>query len=283
MALETSTIALGPSVLLNHVDADGTKWLVSQNGFQGWGSPASNIEVVGKPRERGAWAGDSFDSERVMSINGTITAQTPQLLNTAIDALKGAVTNEPFLMQVTESGQTRWVMARKMGETLTPKITNLIGTYSVQVVALDPRQFGVELTGSTSLPSFSGGLTVPFTVPFSINADLVSGQVNLINPGNETGPVLLRIDGPCHGPSVSHAGSGLALTFSSSLVLGSGEWLDVDMEAQTVLANGQASRNGFVTARGWSGFTPGLNSWSFTASSFDAGALLTVSATPAWK
>jgi hypothetical protein len=82
---------------------------------------------------------------------------------------------------------------------------------------------------------------------------------------------------------VTHAGSGKALVFSSSLVLGAGEWIDVDMEAQTVLANGQSSRAGYITSRGWSGFEPGHNTWSFTAIGYDAASKLTVSATPAWQ
>ena len=122
-----------------------------------------------------------------------------------------------------------------------------------------------------------------FTIPFSIEAVTVTGQVSLVNPGNETGPVRLRIDGPCRGPVVTHVSSGAQLVFSSSLVLGAGEWIDVDMEARTVLANGQASRAPWITSRGWAGFTPGENTWAFTAAAFDADARLTVVATPSWK
>jgi len=125
--------------------------------------------------------------------------------------------------------------------------------------------------------------TDALTIPFTIDAVTVTGQVSLVNPGNETGPVRLRIDGPCRGPVVTHVSSGTQLIFSSSLVLGAGEWIDVDMEARTVLANGQASRAPWITSRGWSGFTPGENTWAFTAAAFDAAARLTVVATPSWK
>ena len=125
----------------------------------------------------------------------------------------------------------------------------------------------------------AGGLTIPFT----IDAVTVTGQVSLTNPGNETGPVNLRISGPCRGPVVTHVSTGAQLVFSSSLVLGAGEWLEVDMEARSVLANGQATRAPWITSRGWSGFTPGLNTWTFTADAFDPAARLTVVATPAWK
>lgn len=279
----STIIELGSTVTLNSVDAFGTKWRIAANGFDGWGSADSDIDPVKKPRQHGAWAGDSFDTERILLINGTITALTPEILNDAIDTLLATVTNEPFLMQVTESGRTRWQYVRKQMGVRTPKINQLQAAYFIQIVALDPRKFSTPLVQSTALPSTSGGLTVPYTVPYAISAVTVSGQVNLVNPGNETGPVVLRIDGPSHGPSIVHRGSGLAMTFSSSLVLGLGEWLTIDMEKRTVMANDQASRSSYVTSRGWSGFEPGDNTWAFTASSFDAGALLTVTATPAHK
>lgn len=282
--LTNTTVDLGGSVTLNAVDADGTVWRLNQDGLTGWGTPASTITPVQKPRQAGAWAGDSFDTPRVVTAAGTIRAVTPALLNAAISRLEAAVTNADFTLTIAELGIPRWVTARKQGETLTPKVTNLIANYSIQVVAVDPRRFGTEMVGSTHLPMTSGGLTVPFTIPFTIDSTVVSGQVNLTNPSPATapvGPVRLRIDGPCTGPVVTHVSSGLSLTFAASLVLGAGEWLDIDMEKRTALANGTASRNGYITSRGWSGFDPGDNTWAFSAAAYDAGSLLTVTATPA--
>jgi hypothetical protein len=121
------------------------------------------------------------------------------------------------------------------------------------------------------------------TVAFSINATTVTGQVGLTNPGNESGPVVLRIDGPCVGPVVTHVSTGNALVFSSSLVLQSGEFLLIDMDARTALANGQSNRAGYITSRGWSAFDPGDNAWSFAAQQFNSQSRLTVSAVPAWR
>lgn len=263
-------------------DPSGAEWVLEE--FEGWeGAAGSTISIAQKPRGRGGWAGDAFERPRQMSIGGKVFAASYQAITDAETRLNSACTLQDALLVVDEGGLVRSCMVRRTDEPILRRLAPTVAIWSLQVVATDPAKFGAELSGSTALPSFSGGLTVPFTVPFTVDSVLVSGQVNLINPGNEVGPVRLRIDGPCHGPSISHAASGLALTFSSSLVLGAGEWLEVDMEARTVMANGQSSRSGYVTARGWSGFTPGLNSWSFTATSFDAGALLSVMATPAWK
>jgi phage-related protein len=82
---------------------------------------------------------------------------------------------------------------------------------------------------------------------------------------------------------IEHTSSGAQLIFSTSLALGAGEFLLIDMEKKTVLANGQASRNTFITSRGWSGFDPGPNTWSLNAASFNASARLTVMANPSWE
>src|SRR5659263_156395 len=174
-------------------------------------------------------------------------------------------------------------MARRSDVVLAAKQTDTIAKWSIQVVADDPRKFSTPITASTSLPSSSGGLTIPYTIPYSINAVQNSGQVSIFNPGNETGPVVMRLDGPCVGPVITHIGSGLRLTFAASATLGLGEFWDIDMEGQSVLAQGQATRAQFITSRQWSGLEPGNNTFAFTAASYSAGALLTVTGTPADK
>jgi len=280
----STTISLGGLLTLNSVDGNGVLWRVNPDGFTGWGEPASTLSPTQKPRQSGAWAGDAFNVFRTMTIAGTITAPSPSLLNSSIDNLLTAVTNAGFVLSVTENGFTRSTTVRKQGETLTPKITNLIAAFSIQVVAVDPRKLGTPLTGVTLLPASTGGLVLPITVPFAITSTIVSGQVTLTNPGNEEGPVKLRIDGPCTGPVITHSGAvGSSLVFSSSLSLGVGEWLTIDMDKRTALGNDQASRSSYITSRGWSQFDPGVNVWAFAASAFNAASQLTVTATPAWK
>lgn len=155
--------------------------------------------------------------------------------------------------------------------------------------ASDPAYYDVtNANGSPATASYiAAGSTSPgIIVPVSgltIDAVTVTGQVSLTNPGNDTGPLRLRIDGPCVGPIVTHVGTGDRLVFSSSLVLAAGEWLDVDMEKHQVYANGQSSRAGYITARGWFGFDPGPNTFAFTAAQYNAASQLTVAGTPAWR
>ena len=280
----TATPYITVGSLLLDQEAGGVRWTVKPNGgLVGWDGVASTIALTAKPRQDGSWAGNAFLAPRHVSITGRIVAPDEAALWDARDRLTQACGLAETTLTVTESGRSRWATVRREGDVIVTNVTATLADYSVQLVAADPRRFGTALSGSTALPATSGGLTVPFTAPFAVASTVVAGQVALTNPGNYNGPVSLRIDGPCTGPVITHVGSGLALTFSSSLVLGAGEWLDVDMEKRTALANGQSSRNGWITGRGWSQFEPGGNIWAFTAAGYDAGSLLTVTATPAWQ
>ena len=269
------------------IDDDGTMWRLT--GFEGWGSPDSTIEVQEKPRQRGAWSGDAFSQERYLTVTLFLRAQSAALLNQALEALSTAVDFAEQPMVVNEAGYSRTVYVRRKGGVIPGKVNSFIATPSFQVVANDPRKFGAPMVQATRLPASSGGIVVPsagLVIPSTglvIPASVASGDIEMNNPGNETGPVLLRIDGPCTGPQITHVGSGLTLTFASSLVLGAGEFLLIDMEKHTALANGQASRSKFITSRQWFGFESGANTFSFAAVGYDAGAQLTVTATPAWR
>jgi hypothetical protein len=287
-ALTTSTTQVtlastSSTVVFNNLDGTGVRWVLKS--FTGWGGVRPTIQVVQKPRQQGGWAGLSYGQPRYVTLGVTLYAPSAPALTAALDQVYAAADFNAATLTVAETGFTRSMTVRRSDEVVHTRRTNQIADVQIQMVAVDPRKLGSTLTQQTALPSTTGGLTVPFTVPFTITSTVVSGQINLTNPGNEAGPVVLRIDGPCTGPIITHTSSTTtqALVFSSNLSLGSGEFLLVDMDKRTALANGQSTRAGYITSRGWSAFDPGANSWAFTASTYNSGSLLTVTATPAWK
>jgi hypothetical protein len=276
--LAQRTATLG-AVEFNTVDSNGVAWVLE--AINGWsGGAGSTLQLTQKANANGAWRGPAYLPSLPLELTGNVVAPNAALAIAASDTLVAAVTLAPSQLTVTEYSTQRWMMVQRQDSPDITWLTDTAFSYSLQVVAADPRKLADALVDSTGLPSSSGGLTVPFTVPFSINSTVVSGRCVLTNPGNATGPVVLRIDGPVTGPIVTHVGSGATLAFASSMTLASGEWLIVDMENQQVLANGQVSRNGWVTQRGWSGFDPGGNTWQFAATS--GSGTLTVTANPAW-
>jgi hypothetical protein len=251
--------------------------------FEGWGSPAARLSMAAKPRSHGAWVGDSYLEARSISASGVIIAETATAARTAMDALIAACSLRDTTLSVNESGTTRSLTVRRSGAVLSEWLSPREVRWSIQMLAADPRKFGTTVSGSTLLGSTSGGLSWPVTFPIAFNSTVVSGQVHLVNEGNITGPLTLRIDGPVTGPYVTHVTSGITLTFATSVVLGAGEWLEVDLERRQVLANGQSSRNGYITSRGWFGFEPGDNTFTFGATSYDAASSLTVTGRPSWQ
>lgn len=266
---------------LNVLDQFGVLWqtLIPLGGWDG--SPSSSLTLTQKTRAAGAWTGPRNLTQRVITLGGMVTAPDADAAVAASERLAAAVMLDAAVLTVMRGSTVRSAIVYRQGEVGFEEMTDLIFGWSIDLVAPDPRKFAAAVSATTALPSGSGGFSVPFTVPFAINSNIVSGEVHLTNPGNATGAVVLRIDGPVVGPQITHVGTGLQLIFSSSLTLAAGEWLEVDTEAQTALANGQASRNNAITSRGWFGFESGPNTFAFAAVS--GSGLLTVSGTPAWQ
>lgn len=278
----------------------GTPKLITLGGFQfqdsvgvrfrgmrieGWdGRTGSSLQLTQKPRQPGAWRSRSPQpTPRTIVISGIVTTDTTDLMLNVIDDINQVCTDEESLLSVDQHGFVRWAMVSNQADVVTTQYPSpLTKGFSLQLVAAEPRKFGQAVTGSTFLPATTGGFTFPFTFPFTFNSTVISGRVALTNPGNTNGPVSLRIDGPVTGPIVTHVGTGAALVLASSLTVVAGNWIDIDMENHTVLENGQSSRAGWVTQRGWSAFEPGVNVWAFSAAAYNPASKLTVTATPAW-
>lgn len=286
-------ILTGVTVNRRHITLGNLDFALPRDGLritglklEGWDSSAgTTLTLTQKTRQHGAWRSSQPRLKaKTMVLSGMAQAADVPTIIAFIDELNAACSLEESRLLVEDPGvDPRYHLVSRQDDVLwAPTENQLIKRFSAQLVAADSRKHADDLTGSTGLPHASGGLTVPFTVPFAINSTVAAGQVALTNPGNVTGNVRLRITGPVAGPIVTHVNSGVQLVFSTSLVLGAGEWVDVDMEAQTVLAQGQASRSTYVLSRGWSGFEPGPNVWAFSAAAFDPAARLYVSASPSW-
>lgn len=279
-AIGASYLTIGGLTLTGQESA-GVMWITET--VTGLGAPGGTLSPVQKPRADGAWAGLSYGTPRTVTFAGYAAAPSPAQAVDAVGRLNAAVTLGATQLGIVQPGLNGFLMVNRDGEIHISWVSDTAFQWSVQVVALDPRILGTPLVGSTNLPSSTGGLTWPHAWPEKWTATTVSGTVTLTNPGSVAGPAILRIDGPVVGPQISHQGvTGSVITFSSSLVLGVGEWLTINQTTRQVLANDQSNRSQYITSRGWSAFDPGVNIWSFTAASYNSAALLTVTATPAW-
>lgn len=271
-------------LVLTATDEFGIDWV--QDTLEGWyGAPGSTIQTTPKVRAPGSWPGPRETGERTITIGGYSEAISPSLVVPAMDRFNSAISKDAFLLTVADTdGSVRSAIAYRNQQALDAVRVSDVGfEWSAQLLCTEPRRFGAALSEQTGLPSSSGGLTFPFTFPFDFDSVIESGLVVIENLGNAQGPVTLRIDGPVAAPRVTHVGTGAQIVFAADLVLGIGQWITVDMENQTALANGTATRAGFLTQAGWFGLEPGVNTFAFAADGDWPQAKLTVSATPAWQ
>lgn len=265
---------------LHQTEDNGVEWVLDD--IAGWGSPASTYTAQQRPRSHGAWSGEAWLRPRTLALSGHVYSPSPAALSDAVDRLNDAVSLDPVLLQVSEAGRVRSMLVRRSDDVLVHAVSDTAWAWSIQVTADDPRKYGTQVSVSTALPSASGGLTFPVTFPVTFTGVTVTGLVSIVNQGNLSAPVVVRFDGPVVGPKVVHVQTQKAWA-AAGAVLGAGEFWTVDMASRQVMAQGQSSRSGYVTERGWFELLPGPNDFAFSADTYNAGALMTVTAASAWK
>ncbi len=282
-ASDGQRIAFG-DVVLGMWDTNGVKWSVKE--FDGWdGSPGSTTQFTQRARDSGSTSSEGFFTTRYMTIKGLLYAPNLNALEDARDQMNAAVTLKPFQMVVSESNRVLNMMVKRQGEVIITPRSDQVAEYSILIAAKDPRKYGDLVSGSTLLPSSSGGRTYPATYPIIYTGVSNSGILRVRNEGKEQAPVWLRIDGPipAGGWSVTHVAKKKSLAFTTSLALATGEFVTVDMDRKEILAQGQSPRAGYITSRGWFSLDPGDNDIAFSATNYSATARLTVTTKPAWS
>lgn len=253
--------------------------------LDGWkGSPAASFDAVKRAAMPGSLANKGQLNARILAGMGQIIAPGPAALEDAEDLINAAISESPVRVEVTEaSGRRRWCMAQRQDEVLIRATSDRHAVFSWQMFAEDPLKYGDLLTGSTGLPTFSGGLSWPMSWPVQWTGVSNSGVVHIDNPGKVRSAVILRFESVA-GPRVLHVGSGRELALSSSYQVGAGSWLTMDGGDKSVRENDQASRSTFMVERGWFSLDPGPNDFLFSNTGpYDPAARMTVTAYPAWR
>jgi hypothetical protein len=156
------------------------------------------------------------------------------------------------------------------------------GYVNAAFVALDPLLYsGEENSMGLVLPTQSGGLVVPFTVPFTIDGVTIGNSAFIVNSGTATAALRFHIAGPVVEPRIAVFHDGVSTVLRFALTLTAGQWLDVDTRERTAYLNGTVSRRGQVYGD-WPLLESGESEISFDASTYDASAALTVFWRDAW-
>lgn len=106
----------------------------------------------------------------------------------------------------------------------------------------DPSIYSAEeFTSEIGLLHRIGGLSVPFGVPTGIHSVVADGEDTLTNAGTGYARLLHRIDGPATNPRITLITGATVETLNLDIVLGGGDWLDIDTGTKLVVLNGSVS------------------------------------------
>lgn len=275
---------------LDVVDDSGVTWMAT--GLSGWrGSPSTTLAVTQRPADHGGWASPSPKlTPRQLELDVLIAAPTTAAMTAAYEQLLTAVGIGAVTLSVIEDGVARQATVYRNGDVLPKDDAGLWATYSVPLIAPDPRRYGGLTTVQLKLPSSSGGLSWSVSWPISWPATVVSGDAALPAGGTIASSPLITIYGPTSGgtplttPLITITGAdGSVSTLTYADTVGVGDWVAIDCATRSVLYNGQATRRGLLqVVGGWPTVPPGGASATFRAATYDATSRAVVSYRPAW-
>jgi hypothetical protein len=249
------------TIELGAVDSNGTGWILQQ--VVGWdGAPAVG-QLIQRSADQGGWAASQFYGPRVLTLTITASAQSQYYRDIArmqmaqvipINDLAVFTYNEP----IPKFAQVRLNAGAQIAETY---MTTCDVTFSVPLVAPDPRKYGVtaQSNGMTLPTTIPSPLTLPAAPPFTLAATVPPGlgAMSCYNAGNyETRPIL-TISGPIPAPIITNMNTGQSISYSQ-LNLGPSDQLVLSTDARIGYLN-----NVFVPADVWSAWWvlwPGVTS-----------------------
>lgn len=275
------TITLG-TLPLDVVDDAGVTWATT--GLSGWrGSPSTTVQVTQRPADHGGWASATPRlTPRQLELTLYIQAPDTTSMDAAYEQLLAAAGTGPVTLQVSEGSLTRQATVYRNGEILPTDDGGYWATYSVPLVAPDPRKYAGVQSGSTALASGSGGLVLPAAMPLVLSYTGTGGTITAANPGTIATALTLTIAGPVQAPQVVTSypdGTISVLAYSQSLA--AGEVLTIDAGAHTATIGGTSVRR-YLTGP-WPLVPPASAVvLQFRAAVYSAPAVLTATWRPAW-
>jgi hypothetical protein len=130
------------------------------------------------------------------------------------------------------------------------------------------------------------GLNVAPAIGFDWPAAPVGGDTTVTVAGNQPCWWTAALYGPCTGPKLANDALGVDLIFADTLVLGSGEFVQVDPLARTAFKNGDPTQpvviNLDLANTSWWQLRPGSNLLRYHPTAAAAGSVAVVSYRPAW-
>jgi hypothetical protein len=217
--------AAGLDIEFGQVDGDGTAWLWQK--ITGWDSPpVQGAGVIPRSGDHGAYAAPQYYAARTLTLTCTASAQTQALRDAARAQLQQAVPVSDLCLLRYDEPVPKQCLVRRSGTVTEAYPTLADVTFTVGLVAPDPRKYGTVLKTLPITPfpaNPGGGLVVPFTVPFTLQAASPPATQTVVNAGNFASPPIAVITGPVAGPQLACLTTGQTVSWSAVTLAGGQE------------------------------------------------------------
>jgi hypothetical protein len=219
----------GLDIEFGKTDSNGITWLWQK--IEGWDGPdVQGAGVIPRSGDHGAWASPQYFAARTMTLTVTASAPSQALRDTARALLQQAVPISDLAKLRYDEPIPKFTWVRRSGKVTEAYPTLADVTFTVGLVAPDPRKYAtVQRTAQIGLTpaGVGGGMVVPFTVPFTLQAAAAPGAATSVNGGNFLSPPVVVVTGPVTAPTLANLTTGQTVSWST-LTLGAGQQFVVD-------------------------------------------------------
>lgn len=245
----------------NGLTFGGPSDYVQVKTVQGWLSlPDVSSGDQKRPRADGMLMGLDLLGGRTIGLNLEIVPAPGLTLTDSIDVVGSAfqiMRDAEMPLELSLPGvygdKLSYCRTRKRAVDIDVEYSAGLATMAVQLSASDPLLYSATLHSlSTPLRTPNSGMTFPATFPLTFGGSTGSGgTITPSNAGNFESFGRAVITGPCISPRVQNSNTNEVL--SLDITLASGDSLEIDFDAHTVILNGNGYRYSSVIQNDWWG------------------------------
>lgn len=248
-----------------HDNGQDLGFIINQN-YQGLDSPDIRLTSYDRPGQHGSVVSNQLYSGRNIILPGRISGPTVNqyrinrrtLQNLTRIVKDGNAVSQPVLLKFKTMDNLLLQTYVYLKSTFTMPDSSLNhGTFILNLYAPDYNLYSQSLGSyALTLPT-STGLVYPVIYPV-IYPGITGGTISVTNEGDSNTPLTLTFNGPLTSPFITNLTTGE--TFATSLTLGIGDKLVVDMQKKTMLLNDSSNAlQYFVLSNTWMELIPGVN------------------------
>lgn len=277
LGIWSGSLTYGTSqIMFGAQDLSGTAW--TWLGIDGMDGAPTDGQVVQRGSDHGGYATPQVYGPRPITLRARAVAITQAERDMARAALQQVVPVNDLGTLVYNETVPKTLQVRRSGVVKEVSQTLIDVSFSIPMIAPDPRKYGASYSQTVNANSQMLGFSVPVVVPIVLPAQAPPGALTLINNGNfETRP-LITISGPITAPGVYNQSTGEQISFST-LTLGVSDTLVIDLLNKVALLDGAG-----IPADLWSAWfvcQPGQSQIVLQGSN-SGGATMTIAYQDAW-